>query len=334
MTPFCERNLRPIFALLVLLAVATVAWAVVTVEKNGGKRVQQGAGSASPNRIAKQAQRAGAGKPHLSVAVDVTTFATPNGGLQMIRQPGTRSQVLGFGDPAGPARMQLAMAGPQTRHAFNTVSSLILPSVIGIHAARNPSAGALDGVPENSPGTGAYESVGSGFVIDSRGFALTNYHVVSQATDILVSVFGNVRRDLPASVVAVDPAADLALIRISGAPPLSEARLGDSAFVQAGDWVLAFGSPFGLEQTVTEGIISNRRESLVVQGVSYGDMLQTDSPINRGSSGGPLVNMKAEVIGINTAVYGPTGVFSGTGFAIPADRARAFLASCSHVLKR
>jgi serine protease Do len=230
--------------------------------------------------------------------------------------------------------MQLAVASPQTRHVFNTVSSLILPSVVGIHAARNRSAGAFDAVQGNPVGAAVYESVGSGFIIDSRGYALTNYHVVSQAADLMVSVFGKLRRDLPASIVAVDSAADLALIRISGAPPLPEARLGDSAFVQAGDWVLAFGSPFGLEQTVTEGIISSRRRSLVVQGVSYGDMLQTDAPINRGSSGGPLVNMKAEVIGINTAVYGPTGVFSGTGFAIPADRAKAFLARCSHVLKR
>jgi serine protease Do len=186
-------------------------------------------------------------------------------------------------------------------------------------------------VPETFVLNGAYESVGSGFVIDSRGYALTNYHVISQSADLLVSVFGKARSDLPATVVAVDPAADLALIRISGAPPLPEARLGDSHLVQAGDRVLAFGSPFGLEQTVTQGIISNRRKSLVVQGISYGEMLQTDAPINRGSSGGPLVNLKAEVIGINTAVCGPSGVFSGAGFAIPVDRAKAFLARYSHV---
>ncbi len=331
---FCERNLRPVFALLALLAVATVAWAVVSWEKTGGKHAKKGTGSTSPTGNAKQTPGAGAGVPHLSAAVDVTTTATPNGGLNLLRQPAIGPQPFGLGDPAGPARMQLAMATTQTRHAFNTVSSLILPSVVGIHAARNQSAGGFGTVPGNPAGAGVYESVGSGFIIDSRGFALTNYHVVSQATDLLVSVFGKLKRDLPASVVAVDPAADLALIKISGAPPLSEARLGDSASVQAGDWVLAFGSPFGLEQTVTEGIISNRRDSLVVQGVSYGDMLQTDASINRGSSGGPLVNMKAEVIGINTAVYGPTGVFSGTGFAIPADRAKAFLARCSHILKR
>jgi len=99
-----------------------------------------------------------------------------------------------------------------------------------------------------------------------------------------------------------------------------------------GDCVLAFGSPFGLDQTVTQGIISSKRKALVVEGITYGDMLQTDAPINRGSSGGPLVNMSGEVIGMNTAIYGPGGVFSGTGFAIPINRAKIFLASAKEVL--
>jgi serine protease Do len=183
-------------------------------------------------------------------------------------------------------------------------------------------------------GNKAYETVGSGVIIDSRGFILTNYHVISLATDLVVSVSGRLKGDFPAGIVAADPATDLALIRVSGAPALPEARLGDSHSARVGDWVLAFGSPFGLEQTVTQGIISNRRKSLVIDGISYGEMLQTDAPINRGSSGGPLVNVSAEVIGINTAIYGPNGVFSGTGFAIPVDRAKAFLARNSNVLNR
>jgi serine protease Do len=192
----------------------------------------------------------------------------------------------------------------------------------------------FDGVPEKFVRNRAYENVGSGVIIDSRGFVLTNYHVISQATDLLVSVSGKIQRDFPATIMAGDPTADLALINLSGAPALPEARLGDSHSAQVGDWVLAFGSPFGLEQTVTQGIISNRRASLVVEGVSYGEMLQTDAPINRGSSGGPLVNLKAEVIGINTAIYGPNGVFSGTGFVIPIGRAKAFLAQHSNVFNR
>lgn len=323
MTAFCERNLRPVFALLVLLAAATVAWAVVTRGRYGADVARKGT-NAAPSSLG--AKRNGGPKPG---PVDAVTMATPNGGINLIRQPGNAPR-----SPGEPARMQLAVAGPGARHAFNTVSSLVLPSVVGIHAPRNRFAAPFDSVPGGPAAGGAFDSVGSGFVIDSRGFALTNYHVVSQAAEIMVSVFGKLKRDLPASVVATDPVADLALIRIAGAPSLPEVRLGDSASVQPGDWVLAFGSPFGLEQTVTEGIISSRRKSLVVQGVSYGDMLQTDAPINRGSSGGPLVDMKAEVIGINTAVYGPTGTFSGTGFAIPVDRAKAFLARCSRIMNR
>lgn len=116
-----------------------------------------------------------------------------------------------------------------------------------------------------------------------------------------------------------------------GAPPLPEATLANSDSVRVGDWVLAFGSPFGLDQTVTQGIISSRRHSLVVEGEIYGDMLQTDAPINRGSSGGPLVGMNGEIIGINTAIYGPGGVFSGAGFAIPINRAKVFLAQTKDV---
>ena len=134
--------------------------------------------------------------------------------------------------------------------------------------------------------------------------------------------------------MGVAPVADGALICLSGGWACPVARLGDSHSAQVGDWVLAFGSPFGLHQTVTQGIISSKRESLVVKGVSYGDMLQTDVPMNLGSSGGPLVNLKAEVVGINTAIYGPGGVFSGTGFAIPVDRAKAFLARCSQAFNR
>jgi serine protease Do len=244
--------------------------------------------------------------------------------------------------------MQPVAAGPRGRHAFNTVSSLILPSVVHIHATQSqrggletlPAAGGVrfaepfDGIPEKFVLNQAYENVGSGVIIDSRGFVLTNYHVISAATELLVSVSGRINRDYPATVIAVDPAADLALLKVSQAPMLPEARLGDSHSVEVGDWVLAFGSPFGLEQTVTQGIISNRRKSLAVEGVSYGEMLQTDAPINRGSSGGPLVNLNAEIVGINSAIYGPSGVFSGTGFAIPADRAKVFLARNSTVFDR
>lgn len=357
---FCERNLRPIFVLLVVLIVATIVWAIVA-GRGGRAAAEQEPLPPTPNRTARRTPGTGQGRGISFIQVDAVSIATPNGGIRLIAQPAGapwrprwRPPSVGFGAPGGPlgaalppARMQLVAGDLRSRHAFNTVSSLILPSVVSIHATRRRLAGRpigaggedrfadpFAGVPERHMRNGAYGGVGSGLIIDSRGYVLTNYHVISQAADLLVSVFGKIKRDFHAAVIAVDPAADLALIGLSGAPALPEARLGSSRSVQAGDWVLAFGSPFGLEQTVTQGIISNKRKSLVIGGVAYGEMLQTDAPINRGSSGGPLVNLKAEVIGINTAIYGPYGVFSGTGFAIPVDRANAFLVRCGHVLDR
>jgi serine protease Do len=321
---FCQRNLKPVFVLLVLLVAATIVWAIVD-------KKEKRSGATNPKQTSAAGQEASGAKS----TVDAVSTATASGGMNLVLQPGS---------PRSPARMQLAGGRVRNSHAFNTISSLILPSVVSIYATRaltgSPTIGTgagvrfadpFDGVPEKLVRKREYENVGSGFIIDSRGYILTNYHVVSQAADLMVSISGKIMGDYPATIIAVDPAADLALIKTSGAPTVPEARLGDSRSVQVGDWVLAFGSPFGLEQTVTQGIISNRRELLAVDKVSYGEMLQTDAPINRGSSGGPLVNLRAEVIGINSAIYGPNEVFSGTGFAIPVDRAKAFLAQYSSV---
>jgi serine protease Do len=141
-----------------------------------------------------------------------------------------------------------------------------------------------------------------------------------------VTVFGNPSRDYHADIVAQAPEQDLSLIKIRGQGLFPEATLGDSSFCAIGDYVVAVGSPFGIEQTVTSGIISGIRKSILIEGVRYANLFQTDAPINRGSSGGPLVNLKGEVIGINTAIYAPTGVFSGTGFAIPINDCKSFLA--------
>jgi serine protease Do len=122
------------------------------------------------------------------------------------------------------------------------------------------------------------------------------------------------------------PRDDLAVLKVDGAAPFPAAVLADSSQVEVGDWVLAVGNPFGLSHTVTAGIISARRSSLMISGVQYSGLLQTDAPINKGSSGGPLVNLAGEVVGINTAIYAPTGVFNGTGFAIPSNRVARIVA--------
>ena len=118
---------------------------------------------------------------------------------------------------------------------------------------------------------------------------------------------------------------DLTLLKLETDDLFTPAHLGNSDLVEAGDLVLAIGSPFGMDQTVTSGIVSGVRKMLVIDGVRYENMIQTDAPINRGSSGGPLVNIEGEIIGINTAIYAPTGVFSGTAFAMPVNRLRRFL---------
>jgi serine protease Do len=144
--------------------------------------------------------------------------------------------------------------------------------------------------------------------------------VVREADELTVTFQFPEEKKYSGKVVGTDPRTDLAVIKIEPASPLTYAALGDSDKVRVGDWAIAVGSPFGLEQTVTVGVISAMRQSLTIEGMNYSGLLQTDAAINRGNSGGPLVNIRGEVVGINTAIYAPTGVFAGIGFAIPANR--------------
>ena len=166
------------------------------------------------------------------------------------------------------------------------------------------------------------QSLGSGIIVDPRGYVITNAHVASKTRDIKVVTFGFERTTYPAELVYKDLENDIAVLKIYPRTPLPTVVLGDSDMIRVADRVLAVGSPFGLEQTVTAGIISDDSRDLVIEGQVYKDMIQTDAAINRGNSGGPLINMKGEVIGINTAIYAPTGVFTGVGFAIPVNVVR------------
>ncbi len=159
-------------------------------------------------------------------------------------------------------------------------------------------------------------SLGSGVIVDKRGYILTNNHVIEQADQIEVR-FSD-KRKFVATVVGKDPKTDLAVIKIDGPGDLPVAKLGDSSKIRIGEWAIAIGSPFGLDQTVTVGVISAVGRSDV--GITtYEDFIQTDASINPGNSGGPLVNLNGEVIGINTAIVA-TG--QGIGFAIPIAMAR------------
>jgi serine protease Do len=169
------------------------------------------------------------------------------------------------------------------------------------------------------------EGGGSGVIISPDGYILTNEHVVEDATEIkvIVNIDGN-EKEYKGKIVGKDPRTDIAVVKIN-AKNLPYAKLGNSDKIKIGEWVIAIGSPFGLEQTVTVGIVSALRQRVRVEGREYREFIQTDAAINRGNSGGPLCNIYGEVIGINTAIYAPTGVFSGIGFAIPINRAKEIL---------
>jgi len=162
-------------------------------------------------------------------------------------------------------------------------------------------------------------SLGSGFIISKKGFIVTNNHVVENADEITVRLFNE--KEYDAEVVGRDPNTDLALIKIDGGKNLMPLKMGSSDDIEIGNWVVAVGSPFGLEQTVTAGIVSAK--GLVIGAGPYDDFIQTDASINPGYSGGPLLNMNGEVVGINTAIIAQG---QGIGFAIPVDMAKSVVA--------
>jgi serine protease Do len=160
-------------------------------------------------------------------------------------------------------------------------------------------------------------SLGSGFIISSDGYVVTNNHVVQGASDIVVTLHDDTK--LQATLVGRDPKTDLALLKVKPAGKLPYVKLGNSDKMRVGDWVVAVGNPFGLGGTVTAGIVSARGRN--INAGAYDDFIQTDAAINRGNSGGPLFNLDGEVIGINSAIFSPTGTNIGIGFAVPTSLA-------------
>jgi serine protease Do len=174
-------------------------------------------------------------------------------------------------------------------------------------------------MPEGSPGGQPRQTtgVGSGFIIDEDGYVVTNHHVIDGASKITVTLADG--RTMEAELVGSDQRTDLALLKIEAEADLPFVEFGESEEVRVGDWVMAVGNPFGLGGTVTVGVVSARGRDL--RGGSLVDYVQIDAPINRGNSGGPTFNQEGEVIGINTAIFSPSGGSVGIGFAIPADTA-------------
>ncbi|MCO6416849.1 DegQ family serine endoprotease [Siccirubricoccus sp. KC 17139] len=240
--------------------------------------------------------------------------------------------------------------------SFAPLARQLLPAVVNISTSQNaarpgqrPDAPDTPQAPPGSPfeeffrdffnrnrpggpgGPGAPEApqrrqaraLGSGFVVDAQnGIVVTNNHVIDGADEINVILQDNT--SIRAELLGTDPRTDIAVLKIRTDKPLTAVRFGDSDTAQVGDWVLAIGNPFGLGGTVTAGIVSARGRN-INQGL-YDDFIQTDAAINRGNSGGPLFNLDGQVIGINTAIYSPTGGSIGIGFSIPSNLARNIVA--------
>lgn len=226
-----------------------------------------------------------------------------------------------------------AAAPPQALTSLSPILKNILPAVVNIHVTGatnfpiDPSDDPNDnGANEVAPGPGPqirkFENLGSGVIVSARrGYILTNAHVVSHAKNITVTLSDGHR--FKAKMIGADPDSDVAVIQIEPAH-LSEIPIGNSDDLHVGDFVAAIGNPYGLDQTVTAGIISAlQRNNLGIEG--YENFIQTDASINPGNSGGALINMRGELIGINTAILAPEGANVGIGFAIPIGMARSVM---------
>ena len=215
--------------------------------------------------------------------------------------------------------------------SFAEVAKIVEPAVVNIDTKGKIPEGAARG--ETAPPQDADDildffrrqmprrpsaSVGSGFIVDKAGYILTNAHVVEDASRITVRLDSG--EEYIAKVVGTDEETDVAVLKIEAGKDLPTVKLGDSEVTRVGDWVLAIGSPFGLARTVTAGIISQTKRE-TPQASAFQKFIQTDAAINRGNSGGPLVNMNGEVIGINSQIATSTGDYNGIGFALPANEA-------------
>ena len=222
---------------------------------------------------------------------------------------------------------------------FSDLVERLLPAVVNISTRRTSQNNDSDMIPQLPPGSPFRDffrrffqprvpytkvSLGSGFIIDKeKGYVITNYHVIRNATQVAITLYND--ETYQAEIVGFDEKTDIAVLQllmenIKEYKALNEVSFGDSDQIRVGDWTLAIGNPFGLGGTVTAGIVSARARALDTSG-PYIDFIQTDASINQGNSGGPLFNLNGEVIGINTAIFSPSGGSIGLGFAIPSNPA-------------
>ncbi|HEX8359107.1 MAG TPA: trypsin-like peptidase domain-containing protein [Longimicrobium sp.] len=276
-------------------------------------------------------------KPH---AAGLTAGAFLGGvllasGLQFT--PGTQASSL-LQTGGTPSRQEVRPVA-ELSQAFITIAESVTPAVVAIETERTGGRRAMsrENIPEElremlpfdipeRGGRTPQQASGSGFIISADGYIVTNNHVIEGASKIVVVLSDN--RQLPARLVGRDPNTDVAVIKVEGGS-FPSVRLGTSDGTRIGEWVLAIGNPLDLGTTVTSGIISAKGRPIRVLGEggnggrwAIEDFIQTDAPINPGNSGGPLVNLRGEVVGVNSAIASPTGFYAGYGFAVPIDLAR------------
>src|SRR5580765_1149435 len=242
----------------------------------------------------------------------------------------TRYAALAFAVLTAPLAPAFARGAPDS---FADLADKLLPTVVSIATRQtlkqpSPQAGLPD-IPPDSPLADLFKnflgpqraaprhvtSLGTGFIIDPSGLIVTNNHVIEDGEHITATL--NDGTILPAKLIGRDEKTDLALLKVSPKKPLPAARFGDSDKARIGDWVIAIGNPFGLGSTVTAGIVSARNRD--INAGPYDDFIQTDAPINRGNSGGPLFDMDGNVVGVNSAIFSPSGGSVGIAFSIPSN---------------
>ncbi|HEV8723709.1 MAG TPA: DegQ family serine endoprotease [Candidatus Binatia bacterium] len=236
-----------------------------------------------------------------------------------------------------------AFAATQELPSFVALANKLSPAVVNISTNQTVEAPRLLREPFSSPfgkgdpffefwerffghqfphqGSFRQRSLGSGFVIDADGYILTNNHVIMNAEEITVKLSDG--RKFEAKVIGKDPKTDIAVIKIDADGSLTTVSLGNSDKLQVGEWILAIGNPFGLDRTVTAGIVSAKGR--IIGAGPYDDFIQTDASINPGNSGGPLINLQGEVVGVNTAIFSRSGGNIGIGFAIPINLVKDLL---------
>ena len=246
-----------------------------------------------------------------------------------------------------PAISDVPVSAMVPAHNFASIAEKVIPTVVNISTTMkidSPVVGEFPTMPDFSPGSPFEEffknfydqyqngrppakekasSLGSGFVIDAaNGYIVTNSHVIRDADEIKVILNDNTSLD--AVLVGTDEKTDIAILKVKSDKPLIAAKWGNSDTARVGSWVLAIGNPFGLGGTVTAGIVSARHRD--INAGPYDEYIQTDASINRGNSGGPMFNMNGEVVGVNTAIFSPSGGSVGIGFAVPSNLAKGIVA--------